>query len=61
MTDDTMKSLRNYFDIETAPRQPNKWLIECPRCGNMWHLDKNSTHPGNVLHLLNHARGCVTK
>jgi hypothetical protein len=23
----------------------------------MWHLDKDSKHPGNVLHLLNHARG----
>jgi uncharacterized C2H2 Zn-finger protein len=54
--DDMMKPIRKYFTVETAPRQKNKWLIECPKCGEMWHLDKNSKHSGNVLHLLNHAR-----
>ena len=54
---DYMKPIRKYFTVETAPRQTNKWLIVCEKCGDMWHLDKNSTHGGNVLHLLNHARG----
>lgn len=57
MQTDTMKSIRKYFTVETAPRQPDKWLIVCEKCGDMWHLDKNSNHVGNALHLLNHARG----
>lgn len=48
--------IRKYFTVEDAPRKPDKWLIICPKCSDMWHLDKNSTHPGNALHLLNHAR-----
>ena len=52
-----MASLRRYFTIEDAPSQPDLWLIVCPTCGEMWHLKKINNHPGNVLHLLNHARG----
>jgi hypothetical protein len=54
---DPMATIRNYFTVEQAPRQPSKWLVVCEKCGDMWHLDKTSTHAGNVLHLLNHARG----
>jgi hypothetical protein len=50
-------AILKYFTVETAPRQPDKWLVECPHCGDMWHLAKDSTHPGNILTLLNHARG----
>lgn len=57
MSNDMMKPIRKYFEVETAPRQTGKWLITCPKCGDMWHLDKKNEHPGNVLHLLNHARG----
>lgn len=57
MATDQMDAVRKYFTVETAPRQPDKWLIECPKCGDMWHLLKDNKHPGNVLHLLNHARG----
>lgn len=56
MKTDMMKPIRKYFTVEQAPRQLDKWLIVCPKCSDMWHLDKKSTHPGNVLHLLNHAR-----
>ena len=56
MNSDTMKSIRKYFTVETAPHQPKKWLIVCPKCSDMWHLAKDSNHVGNVLHLLNHAR-----
>jgi len=52
-----MAAIRKYFTVETAPRKTDKWLIVCEKCGNMWHLDKTSKHGGNVLHLLNHARG----
>jgi len=51
-----MKPIRKYFTVETAPRNPDKWLIICPKCADMWHLDKSNKHVGNVLHLLNHAR-----
>lgn len=54
---DPMAAIRKYFTVETAPRKTDKWLIVCEKCGNMWHLDKTSKHGGNVLHLLNHARG----
>lgn len=54
---DMMMQIRKYFTVETAPRQKDKWLIVCEKCGDMWHLAKDSTHAGNVLHLLNHARG----
>jgi hypothetical protein len=57
MKEDMMKPIRKYFTLETAPRQTDKWLITCERCGNQWHLPKDNKHPGNVLHLLNHARG----
>jgi hypothetical protein len=57
MQSDMMKPIRKYFTVETAPRQPSKWLVICEKCDSMWHLDKKSEHPGNVLHLLNHARG----
>jgi uncharacterized C2H2 Zn-finger protein len=57
MASDTMDAVRKYFTVEDAPRQKNKWLIVCPKCDAMWHLDKDNKHPGNVLHLLNHARG----
>jgi len=56
MQSDMMTSIRKYFTVETAPRQPKKWLVTCEKCDSMWHLDKDSKHPGNVLHLLNHAR-----
>lgn len=57
MTKDQLKAIRQYFTVEEAPRQPDKWLIICERCGSMWHLAKTSKHAGNTLHLLNHARG----
>ena len=54
---DPMAAIRKYFTVEDAPRRMNKWLIVCETCGDMWHLDKKSNHAGNILHLLNHARG----
>jgi len=54
---DMMSSIRAYFTVETAPRQKDKWLIECERCGDMWHLPKDNVRIGSVLHLLDHARG----
>jgi uncharacterized C2H2 Zn-finger protein len=56
MENDMMKPIRKYFEVETAPRQTDKWLISCPKCDAMWHLPKDNKHGGNVLHLLNHAR-----
>lgn len=54
--EDVMLPIRKYFTVETAPRQTDKWLVSCETCGDMWHLKKGNLHPGNVLHLLNHAR-----
>jgi hypothetical protein len=52
-----LDAIKKYFTVEDAPRQKDKYLVVCEKCGDMWHLSKSSTHPGNVLHLLNHARG----
>ena len=52
-----IETIRKYFTVETAPRQPGKWLITCEKCGDRWHLTKTSSQIGNVLHLLMHARG----
>lgn len=52
-----LEAIRKYFTVEDAPRQKSKLLIVCEKCGDMWHLDKDSNHPANTLHLLNHARG----
>ena len=52
-----MAAVRKYFTVEDAPRQKDTWLIVCEKCGDMWHLKKYSTSLGNVLTLLNHARG----
>jgi len=57
MANDPMAAIRKYFTVEDAPRQKGKWLIVCEHCGDMWHLDKNAKGVGNVLYLLNHARG----
>lgn len=52
-----LEAIKKYFTVEDAPRQKDKYLITCEKCGDMWHLKKDSDHGGNVLHLLNHARG----
>ena len=52
---DPMQAIRKYFTVEEAPRQKDKWLVTCEKCGDMWHLKKTSNHPGNILSLLNHA------
>ena len=31
------------------------WRLFCRKCGKGWELKKTSNHPGNLLHLLNHA------
>ena len=54
---DGLAAIRKYFTVEDAPRQKDKYLIVCEKCGDMWHLAKDSKHGGNILHLLNHARG----
>ena len=57
MANDPMDAVRKYFTVEDAPRQKTKWLIICEKCDAMWHLTKTAKQPGNVLFLLNHARG----
>jgi len=45
--------LPEYFD---AKDHGQDWHLFCKVCGAGWALAKNNTAPGNVLHLLNHAR-----
>lgn len=50
--------LPKYYDVEDAGDEWNLW---CKRCGKGWALSKQSTHPGNLLHLLDHARSHTNK
>jgi len=45
--------LSEYFNAES---HGEKWHLFCKGCGKGWELPKGDTHPGNLLHLLNHAR-----
>ena len=47
--------LPEYFDSEDDEKN-NDWKLTCKKCGKGWRLSKDSNHPGNILHLLNHAR-----
>ncbi len=45
--------LPEYFNAKSVG---NKWELRCKRCDVGWSLPKDNKHPGNILHLLNHAR-----
>jgi len=45
--------LPKYF---RAKDKGDAWHLFCRKCGKGWSLKKASNHPGNHLHLLNHAR-----
>jgi uncharacterized C2H2 Zn-finger protein len=42
-----------YFRSKDAGKD---WHLTCKVCGKEFLLAKDSTHPGNLLHLLNHGR-----
>lgn len=48
--------LKDHFRAES---HGNKWHMFCKNCGKGWSLVKQTKgmeyHPGNLLHLLNHA------
>jgi hypothetical protein len=48
-----LDGLRKYYTVT----ENNKiFRLFCRVCGKGWQLDtSNGCHPGNVLHLLNHA------
>lgn len=50
-----LESLMQYFNIEA---DESGRTIKCKECPQQWHLKKGGEeHPGNFLHLLNHAYG----
>lgn len=50
--------LPEYYNAESKGKE---WHLFCKVCGKGWALKKDSTHPGNTLHLLNHARSHTDK
>jgi hypothetical protein len=46
------ESLLPYFTFTDAGAD---WHLRCKVCRSGWALQKSSDHPGNLLHLLNHA------
>ena len=46
--------LAEYFNSES---HGDSWHLFCKKCKKGWALKKDSDHPGNLLHLLNHAHG----
>ena len=56
-TKNELKPLNGTFLIFS---RPGWWKISCaePGCDQEWRLEKRpDLHPGNLLHLLNHAAG----
>ena len=51
------ETIVKYFDYEDHGKV---WHLFCKKCNKGWSLKKgesaDAVHPGNVLHLLNHAR-----
>lgn len=50
----TKAPLPEYYDAESKVRE---WHLFCKVCGKGWALKKGDNHPGNLLALLDHARG----
>jgi hypothetical protein len=51
-----IEALKQYFKIVEKPEKVFK--LYCKRCQAGWQLDnRKGAHPGNMLHLLNHAYG----
>jgi hypothetical protein len=52
--------LPQYFRAKDHMGQGTHWALTCKKCGKGWTLGKKlkgqDYHPGNLLHLLNHAR-----
>lgn len=52
-----LDSLREYFDLGETKLG---WEVCCKRCNKSWELKRGGEqHPGNILHLLNHAFGHI--
>src|SRR5262245_30671713 len=49
---DNIEGLKKYYNVTEGPEQNEFW---CKRCKRGWALSKTNNHPGNYLHLLNHA------
>lgn len=51
--------IKRSFDIED---KGDAWHLHCKLCKIGWALHKTkNTAPGNILALLNHARGCAKR
>lgn len=50
-----LEGLKKYFAID---QDEKGFIFKCLKCSRRWRLNKGGEkHPGNVLHLLNHAYG----
>jgi len=50
-----LEGLKDRFDIM---EKDGVYKIYCKKCDAGWQLDtRQGLHPGNILHLLNHAAG----
>lgn len=51
---DNIEGMKKYFRVVEKPTSYEFW---CLKCKKGWELKNKSNHPGNYLHLLNHAYG----
>lgn len=50
-----LERLKEYFTVEESEKA---FQFSCKKCAKAWELKKGGEqHPGNILHLLNHAYG----
>jgi len=49
---DNIEGMKQYFDVT---ERKGRYEFRCLKCQKGWSLASNNNHPGNYLHLLNHA------
>ncbi len=50
--DSTIEGMKKYFRVV---EKAENYEFHCLKCKQGWALKRKSNHPGNYLHLLNHA------
>jgi hypothetical protein len=69
-SDSDLKEIENKGEVKTIPlisdyfrveEHESEWRYFCKRCRRGWRLSKENANTGNLLYLLNHARGHLPK
>lgn len=56
--EDNIEGMKKYFRVD---KKSGRYEFRCLKCSKGWALKATSNHPGNYLHLLNHAYSHIKK